>query len=194
MNIIGLTGGIGSGKTTVAKMFTEIGVPVYNADDEAKLLMNTSKEIKLALIDLFGSTVYMDGSLNRAFLRDAIFKNRNNLKKVNAVVHPAVAKHFRQWIALQNSPYVIKEVAIIFENQQQNNYDYIITVVADTELRINRVLERSGVTREQILNIMDNQLSDEVKIEKSDFVLINEDLEKLRKEVTNLHDKLLKLS
>lgn len=137
MKIVGLTGGIGSGKTTVAKQFQALGIPVYIADDEAKKLMNRSKIIKRKLKALFGDEAYKDNTLNRPFLADKIFNNAENLEKMNAVVHPKVASHFKNWVKKQIAPYVLKESAILFENGAYKDCDLIITVTAPLELRKN---------------------------------------------------------
>ena len=192
MIVVGLTGGIGSGKTTVAKLFKELDIPVYIADVEAKLLMNKSKVIKRKLIALFGENAYVDGTLNREFLAHTIFYNKSYLDKMNAIVHPKVGAHFKRWLSKQITPYVIKEVAIIFEQKQEAQYDYIITVVADKEQRIARIIKRDHSNKDKIQAIMNNQLSDEEKIDKSDYVIVNNDLNTLKAQVIATHQSLLK--
>jgi len=191
MKIVGLTGGIGSGKTTVAKQFNALGIPVYIADDEAKLLMNTSKIIKKQLIALFGENAYKDKTLNRPYLADKIFNNAENLEKMNAIVHPEVAAHFKAWVAKQQAPYVLKESAILFENGAYVNCDYIITVTAPLPLRMERLLKRDDTTEEKIQAIMNNQWNEEAKIEKSDFVIVNKDLKETQLQVQLTHDKIV---
>lgn len=194
MKIVGLTGGIGSGKTTVANEFKELGIPVYIADDEAKKLMRKSKIIKRKLVQLFGEQAYdNDGNLNRNYLADIIFKDENYLKKMNAIVHPRVAKHFMKWVEKQDAPYVIKEVAILFENGGNKQCDYIITVTAPLDLRIKRLLSRDKTTEEKIIAIMNNQWSDEEKIKRSDFVVVNEKLIDTKKQTLKIHHKILSL-
>ncbi|RED38538.1 dephospho-CoA kinase [Winogradskyella eximia] len=192
MVVVGLTGGIGSGKTTILKCFQSIGVPVYIADAEAKALMNRSKVIRRKLIDLFGSDAYKDGTLNRPYLASQIFNDRSVLSKMNAIVHPKVAAHFKRWLKKQNADYVIKEAAIIFENNLENQYNYIITVVADEALRIQRVIKRDNSSEEKVKSIIKNQLSDAEKIKKSDFVILNNDLEDAKKQVFKIHKEILK--
>ncbi|OZV66589.1 dephospho-CoA kinase [Winogradskyella aurantia] len=192
MKIIGLTGGIGSGKTTIAHFFRDLGIPVYIADKEAKALMNRSKVIKRKLIQLFGKQAYIDGQLNRSFIAQCIFNNKSLLSKMNAIVHPKVASHFRQWLKKQEGPYVIKEAAVIFENQLQSQYDLIITVVAEEKNRIKRVMQRDGSTEERVKAIIKNQLSDEEKIQRSDFVIENNNLRDAKKQVLNIHNCILK--
>jgi len=193
MIIVGLTGGVGSGKTTISKCFKTFGVPVYIADDEAKALMNRSKVIKRKLIELFGESAYRDGKLNRPFLASKIFTEKELLLKMNAIVHPKVASHFKRWLKKQNAPYVIKEAAIIFENKLESQYHYIITVIADEDLRIKRVMKRDNTSIEKIEAIIKNQLSDAEKIKKSDFVITNNDLDSANKEATEIHYQILQI-
>ncbi|MCB4797488.1 dephospho-CoA kinase [Neotamlana laminarinivorans] len=191
MIIVGLTGGIGSGKTTVAKEFKKLGIPIYIADDEAKKLMHKSKIIKRKLIQLFGSESYIDGELNRPFIANIIFNNKSYLDKMNAIIHPRVARHFEKWVLKQKSPYVIKEVAILFENGGDKACDYVITVTADMETRIQRLLNRDNTTKEKIQAIINNQLSDSEKIKKSHFVIKNTTLQSIKIQVEKIHKKLL---
>lgn len=190
--IVGLTGGIGSGKTTVANYFKALNVPVYIADNEAKALMNRSKVIKRKLIKLFGDEAYVDNTLNKPFIASQIFSNKDLLKKMNAIVHPKVVKHFSNWVKKQNVPYVISEVAIIFENGSQGKYDYIITVVAPEQTRLNRVIKRDNSSEAKVKAIMNNQWTDQQKTEHSDFVINNTDLIDTKLQVENIHSKLLK--
>lgn len=190
--IVGLTGGIGSGKTTVANYFKALNVPVYIADNEAKALMNRSKVIKRKLIKLFGDEAYVDNTLNKPFIARQIFSNQDLLKKMNAIVHPKVAKHFSNWVKKQNVPYVISEVAIIFENGSQGKYDYIITVVAPEQTRLNRVIKRDNSSEAKVKAIMNNQWTDQQKTEHSDFIINNTDLKDTKLQVENIHSKLLK--
>ncbi|MFP4845804.1 dephospho-CoA kinase [Winogradskyella sp. PE311] len=191
MVIVGLTGGIGSGKTTIGKTFKSFGIPLYIADDEAKALMNRSKVIKRKIIALFGECSYKEGKLNRPYLASKIFNDKTLLAKMNAIVHPKVAAHFRHWLAKQEAPYIIKEVAIIFENNLQSQYDYIITVVADKEVRIKRVIKRDNASTEKVEAIIKNQLSDKEKIKKSDFVIFNDDLDVAKKQAKDIHNSIL---
>mgnify|MGYP003630373243 FL=1 len=190
--IVGLTGGIGSGKTTVANYFKALDVPVYIADNEAKALMDRSKVIKRKLIKLLGDSAYVEDTLNKPFIASQIFSNQALLKKMNAIVHPKVAKHFSNWVKKQNAPYVISEVAIIFENGSQGKYDYIITVVAPEQTRLNRVIKRDNSSEAKVKAIMNNQWTDQQKTECSDFVINNTDLKDTKLQVQNIHSKLLK--
>lgn len=193
MKIVGLTGGIGSGKTTVAKMFQNLGVPLYIADDRAKLLMNSSGPLKQKLVALFGAEAYQDGQLNRAFLASKIFQDETLLQKMNAIVHPEVGIDFEKWKQQQNAVYGIKEAAIIFENNLASQYDYIITVIADLDQRIARVIKRDDTTEAKIMTIVNNQLSDAEKVNQSDFVIINHDMDDTYRQVLHIHQQLSKL-
>ncbi len=192
MTVVGLTGGIGSGKTTVAKAFKALGVPVYIADEEAKKLMLKSKVIKRKLIQLFGDKAYVNNALNKPFIADIIFNDNSYLEKMNAIVHPRVAKHFTKWALKQDAPYVIKEVAILFENGGHKHCDLVITVTAPLELRFERLLKRDQTTKRKIEAIMKNQWSDEDKVKHSDFVISNIALENTEKQVLKIHEQILK--
>ncbi|MEW4924212.1 dephospho-CoA kinase [Algibacter sp. 2305UL17-15] len=191
MIIVGLTGGIGSGKTTVAKEFQSLGIPVYIADVEAKKLMNRSKVIKRKLIALFGDKAYIEGKLNRPFIANIIFNDTSYLSKMNGIVHPKVARHFEKWVAKQDAPYVIKEVAILFENGGDKQCDFTIIVTAPKSLRIKRLLKRDNTSEEKIKSIMKNQWSDAKKVALSDFVISNKTLEKTKLQVLDIHQQIL---
>ncbi|OBX22798.1 MULTISPECIES: dephospho-CoA kinase [Bizionia] len=192
MKIVGLTGGIGSGKTTVAKLFGQLGVPTYIADDEAKALMNRSKVIKRKLIALFGEEAYIDQNLNRPFLAHAIFNDKNLLKAMNAIVHPKVASHFKKWAEKQQTDYVLKENAILFEHGGEKDCDFTILVTAPENIRIQRVVERDQRTEAQVKAIINNQLPEDVKIKKATFVIENTDLNSTKHQVIKVHQNLIK--
>lgn len=194
MIVIGLTGGIGSGKTTVANFFKELNVPVYFADIEAKKLMNKSKVLQKKIKALFGKRAYIKNELNRPFIAERIFKDKQLLQQMNSIVHPKVGKHFIKWLNKQDCQYVIKEAAILFENNSYQNYDYIITVVAEEKERINRILNRDNTSEQKIKAIMENQWDDDKKVKHSDFVIQNKSLDKTKKQVFSIHRKLLNLS
>ena len=189
--IIGLTGGIGSGKSTVAFMFEKLGVPIYISDIEAKVLMENSKEIQNNLIQLLGRKTYLDGRLNRAFIASKVFNDSNLLSKLNAIVHPAVKSHFESWFSKQKSVYVIKEIAILFEMNSQNNFDYIISVVAPIKDRVHRVVQRDGKSESDVYSIIHNQLPDADKIKLSDYIIHNNLIATTESEVLILHKTIL---
>ncbi len=191
---VGLTGGIGSGKTTIAEYFKELGIPVYVADIEARGLMDTSKSIQKKLIDAFGAVAYINGELNRQYLAQLVFNDKEKLKRINNIIHPEVAKHFSEWLNQQDAPYCIQENAIIFENSKADEFDYIISVTAPLEIRIQRVLKRDAISKEQILARMNNQWNDEEKNKLSDFIIENIDLSATKKQVRKIHQKLVHLS
>jgi dephospho-CoA kinase len=192
MIIVGLTGGIGSGKTTVGKLFMALGIPVYIADEEAKKLMVTSKVIKRKLIQLFGNEAYVNNQLNKPFIANIIFNNKFYLQKMNSIVHPYVANHFNKWLLKQTAPYILKEVAILFENDGYKQCDLVITVTAPKELRMKRLLNRDNTTKENIEAIIKNQWTDEQKVKHSHFVITNSELENTKKQVVKIHQQILK--
>ena len=191
MKIVGLTGGIGSGKTTVAHMFKVLGVPIYIADLEAKKLMNTSKVLKRKLVALLGEEAYGTDGLNRVYIASKIFTDKTLLDKMNALVHSKVAKHFKQWLKKQTADYVIKESAIIFEHQMESQFDCIILVTTNKDERIKRVLSRDHTSKEKIESIMKHQLSDSETMHKADFIIVNNDLEDTKKQVLKTHKSII---
>lgn len=192
MIVVGLTGGIGSGKSTVSGMFKDLGVPVYDSDSEAKRLMTTSAELKKAIIKLLGKRAYDGKTLNRSFIANQIFENPETLQKLNKIVHPAVRTDFLEWTEIQEAPYVIQETALIFENEAQENYDYVILVTAPEDLRLQRVMERDEASKEEVLNRMRNQMSDDKKVALSNFCIDNINLEITKKRVAKLHQRLVR--
>ena len=192
MTIVGLTGGIGSGKTTVAKMFNTLGIPTYIADDEAKKLMNRSKVIKRKLTALFGENTYINNELNRPFIASVIYSDKDYLNKMNAIVHPKVTKHFLRWLNKQKTAYVLKESAILFETNAHKKCDFVVLVTASKDMKIKRLLNRDKTNKEKIKAIMDNQLNDDEKEKRSDFIIINTTLEDTKKQVETIHKSLLK--
>ena len=191
MKTVGLTGGIGSGKTTIATMFNELGIPIYIADIEAKKLTNSSEEIKAELLKILGDNAYNEDGLNRKYVADQIFNDAELLKKVNKIIHPQVAKHFKNWAKQQSEAYCIKEAAILFENGGYKECDYTILVTAPKETRIDRILKRDDTTEAEIKSRMDNQWPDEKKIELADFVIENTDLDATKEQVVKVHEYLI---
>lgn len=190
--VVALTGGIGSGKTTVLNMFKEQGVPCYIADIEAKILMNKNENVTKAIVDEFGEEAFTkDKKLNTSFLSSLVFNDEDRLKKLNNIVHPAVKKHFHQWVKKQDSVFVIYESALIFENNLQHNFDYIILVTAPEEERIKRVIKRSGLSKNDIKKRIDKQMDDNLKKSQSDSIIENIDIYETRIEVLNIYNKIL---
>ncbi|WP_338645191.1 dephospho-CoA kinase [Flavobacterium sp. KS-LB2] len=190
--IIGLTGGIGSGKTTIANYFKSFGIPVYIADDEARKIMQ-SAQILEAIKKVFGETIFENDKLNREELAKIVFNNPKKLEKLNKIVHPAVKKHFEHWLLQHTAaPYVIYEAAILFESGSYKNCDLVITVTAPVESRIQRVVERDKTTRELVLKRINAQWTDEQRISKSDFVIENTSIETTKLEVVKIL-KILKI-
>lgn len=194
MMLVGLTGGIGSGKSTVAEMFRDLDVPVYDSDLEAKQLMVTSMEMRQDILDLFGDEAYKGESLNRKYIADQVFKNTELLKKLNGIVHPAVRKHFLEWMEQQSAPYVIQETALIFENGVQDQYDATILVTAPLNVRLERVMKRDNTTEQAVMDRMKNQMDDNQKIDLAQFCIENVDLDTTREKVNQLHHKLLAMA
>jgi len=192
---IGLTGGIGSGKSLVADFFRFLGIPVYTADVEAKRLMVTCESIRKSLIEAFGESVYLEsGELNRLELSKMIFKDAGALKKVNAIVHPQVRQDYQKWLQKQSqASYVIQESAILFDTGMNKNFDKIITVTADADIRIKRVMARDGCTRASVLERMSKQISEQEKIDRSDFVIYNTS-ELIIPQIIAINEQLKKLS
>jgi len=173
---VGVTGGIGSGKSLICHVFSHLGVPVYAADEAAKNLMDHDPEIRKDMTGVFGSTIYKDGKLNRSKLSGLIFENPKLLADVNRIVHPRVAHNFSEWCSsFINVPFIIQESAILFESDAYKLFDYVILVTAPEEIRIQRVLSRPGMTRKKILRIMKNQLPEEEKMVRSHFVIKNDE-------------------
>ena len=171
--IIGLTGGIGSGKSKVALRFLALGIPCYIADDRAKDLMNISAHLKEAVCKVFGSESYLDGVLNRPYIANVVFKDANALAQLNTLVHPIVAQDFIEWVAKQKAPYVIKEAAILFENGGSKLCDSVILITAPEAVRLKRVLARDNSSVEAIQDRMSKQWSDARKIPLADYHIEN---------------------
>lgn len=191
---VGLTGGIGSGKSTVAQLFEVLGIPVYYADTEAKKLMNENTELKQAIIKNFGKEAYTSEALNRKYISSIVFSDPQKLELLNSLVHPATKKEGENWMHRQKTVYAIHEAALIFEANVSDRLDYVIGVSAPRELRIKRAMERDNVTREEIIKRMTKQLDEEIKMNKCDFVVINDEQQLLIPQVLELHEKLIALS
>ncbi|AMC10376.1 dephospho-CoA kinase [Lutibacter profundi] len=188
MKIIGLTGGIGSGKSTVLQLFSNLGATVYIADVEAKKLMHTNKELIKQLIALFGSKAYINNELNRKYISSIVFKDKNKLEELNKLVHPKVQEHFAEFVKKCKTNLVIYESAILFESGSSKMCDLIITVIANFEDKMNRIMKRDGVSKQQVLDRMKNQFEDDFKMKKSNFVIRNHKLKSTTIQVSTIYD------
>lgn len=188
---LGVTGGIGSGKTSVCKVFSILGIPVFSADQEAKEIMNNDKRIIRRLNSITGRNLYADGNLDRKELAAIIFNDDTLLQKVNSLVHPIVFENFRRWELEQPAPYVIMEAAILFESGASKFVDRVATVVAPVEERVERVISRNNLTREQVLDRMRNQMDDESRIKLSDYVIHNSEADMIIPAILKIHEDIL---
>jgi|WetSurMetagenome_2_1015567.scaffolds.fasta_scaffold10745_4 dephospho-CoA kinase len=185
---IGVTGGVGSGKSLICNIFNHLGIPVFNADDEARILSDSNAEIKAALIALFGKEIYQQQRLNRPLLAEIIFTNQDALEQVNQIIHPRVAISFSNWCQQQSGHlYVIQESAILIESRASRSFDNIITVSSPLNLRIQRVMQRKNMTLDKIKAIMNNQISEEEKIKQSDYTIVNDESILVMPQVLHLH-------
>lgn len=191
---VGLTGGIGSGKSTVAAIFEVLGVPVYYADQAAKRLMHENAELKNKIIDQFGTEAYRDGVLNRDYLAAKVFSDPQQLALLNSFVHPLTIADAASWMNRQHSPYTIKEAALIFESGANASLDYVIGVSSPETLRIKRVMERDNISAEQVMARLHKQMNEADKMKKCDFLLFNDEQQLLVPQVIKLHEQLLQLS
>ncbi len=191
---IGLTGGIGSGKSLVAGIFKVLGIPVFDADLQAKLLMETDAQLINLIKVNFGEESYHEHKLNKSHLASIVFSNPVKLEILNSLVHPAVISAAENWMSVQTSPYVIKEAAIMFESGTAAHLDYIIGVKSPLFLRILRTMKRDNITREEVLLRIDKQISDTIKMKLCDFVIINDEQQLLIPQVLKLHKQFLSMS
>ncbi len=187
---VGITGGIGSGKTTVARIFEVLQIPVYYADDAAKRIMNEDELLRRSIIKEFGENAYTNNILNRGYLASIVFRDKKKLAALNALVHPATIRNSNAWMKKQTSPYAIREAALIFESGVQDQLDYVIGVSAPLELRMERAMSRDGLTREQVMERMDRQINETIKMRLCDFVIVNDGCRPLIPQVMKLHEKL----
>ena len=188
---IGITGGIGSGKSTVSKIFEVLGIPVYYADDASKRLMNEDEELKEKLRSTFGDKTYVDGQLDRAYVAAVVFNDPGKLVLLNSIMHPATIKDAEKWMLHQTTPYAIKEAALIFESGSQEYLDKVIGVYAPVAVRIHRVMQRDNVTREEVLSRMNKQIDEDMKMRLCDYIITNNEQELLIPQVIELHKKFL---
>lgn len=192
MKVIGITGGIGSGKTTTCQIFEQLGAPVYYADVQAKQLM-AQDPLKSKIIQAFGEKAYQNGQLDRGYLANQVFSSKERLSVLNGLVHPAVADDFDEWLEQnEKAPYVLKEAAILFESGAYQAVDYTVLVIAPEEVRVNRVMERDGVTHDEVMQRMKNQWTQERKVKLADHIINNYGEHLLIPQVLELHHKFSK--
>ena len=189
--IVGLTGGIGSGKTTVANVFANLGIPVFNADAVAKDLMQNDAALHQKLVELFGTAVFASGKLDRTYLANIVFNDPYQLERLNSVVHPITIQAAKDWAAKQNAPYVIKEAALIFESGSGEGLSGVIGVYAPLSLRIHRVMQRDHSTKQEVEARMKFQIEESIKMKLCDWVITNDDLHLVVPQVVALHEKIL---
>jgi dephospho-CoA kinase len=188
---LGITGGIGSGKTSVCRVFNVLGIPVFSADHEAREIMDNDRNIKGEINEIVGKNIYRDGQLNRMELASLIFNNSDLLEKVNSLVHPIVFEHFSRWTEKQTAPYVIMEAAILFESGASKLVDRVATVVAPMEERISRVIRRNILSRDQVLERINNQMTDDERIRMSDYVIKNSENDMIIPVILRINEDLL---
>ena len=191
MKIVGLTGGIGSGKSSILKIFSKKGIPVYNADINARRLMHESKALKKEMIAIFGADIYQDNELDREKLAKLVFENKSKLERLNALIHPAVRDDFTLFLSRQNAPYVIKEAAILFETGGNEHCDTVVLVTAPESVRIARVIERDHTDSSSVKKRVSHQSYDEDKIPMADYVINNIDWDETLKKIDEIHKDLL---
>lgn len=187
---VGLTGGIGSGKSTVAELLNIRGVAIYDSDSRAKELMNGNEALREALIAAFGAECYTDAGLNRAWLAERVFGNKAELARLNAIVHPAVMRDFAAWAEAQEGDYVVLESAILLEAGLEEHVDVVVAVMAPKDIRLERAMQRDGASREQIEERMRNQMSDDERTDRAKYAVVNIDIEELEEDVEQLHRRL----
>ena len=188
---IGLTGGIGSGKTSVARIFEVLGVPVYYADDAAKKLMNEDEEIKGKIIHHFGSESYDDGRLNRSYLAKQVFSDPEKTKLINSIIHPATIADAAKWMDAQSAPYAIKEAALIFEAYAEKSLDLIVGVIAPVQMRMKRVIQRDTISELDFFSRTEKQMDEAEKMSRCDIIINNDEKELLIPQVISVHENLL---
>lgn len=189
--LVGITGGIGAGKSIVSKVFQILGIPKYDADSRAKVLMNSSPELVKPISLLFGPEAYKNDHLNRQYIAAKAFENKGLLTQLNELVHPAVANDFNEWVDQQTAPYVLKEAALLFESGSFESLDQMITVTAPKDIRIKRVMARDGRTEYQVKSIISNQMSEGEKANRSDYVIENDDENMVIPQVLEIHSTLM---
>lgn len=188
---IGLTGGIGSGKSTVAKIFNTLGIPIFDADTAAKNIMQNNAKVKAQLINAFGREIFAQDSLNKKYLAEIVFKDNSKLKLLNSITHPATIEAARNWIDKQSAPYIIKEAALLFEAKSASDLDFIIGVESPLKLRIQRAMQRSNISKEAVMQRIEKQMDNDKKMQLCDFVIVNDEQQALLPQVLALNAKFI---
>jgi dephospho-CoA kinase len=188
---VGITGGIGSGKSVVCQVFTTLGIPVFDADKEAKMLMEHDAEIVKSIKQLMGEDAYENGKLNRSFIATTVFSNQSILQALNKIVHPAVGDYFLKWVSRQTTPYVIKEAALFFETGNHSELDFIIGVYAPKQLRMERAMKRDNLSADAVLARMNNQMDEDEKMKRCDTIIVNDNNTSILTQVLATHQSLI---
>lgn len=188
---LGVTGGIGSGKTTVCRVFNVLGIPVFSADPAANKIIDTNADIIRGINSLAGKDLYPDGSLDRSLLASMIFNDKSFLGKINSLVHPVVFDNFKTWAKEQNAPYVIMEAAILFESGASKLVDKVVTIIAPMEERMERVIKRNKLSRDQVMDRINNQMDDESKTKLSDYIIHNSENDMIIPAILKIHEDIL---
>ena len=191
---VGLTGGIGSGKSTVARVFEVLGVPVYYADSAGRMLVDNDPGIRTEIIKHFGKESYKDGRLDRQYISTIVFGDEKKRELLNEITHPVIISDAAKWMKKQNAAYIIKEAALIFESGSEKDLDYVIGVKSPRGLRVKRVMERDSTSKAEVIKKMESQMDEDVKMKKCDFLLINDEQQLLVPQVMALHQQLLQLA
>jgi dephospho-CoA kinase len=187
----GITGGIGSGKSTVCQVFETLGIPVFYADAAAKYLMEKNEKLQQQIIELFGAEAYQNGHLNRSHISKIVFSDKEKLARLNSITHPAVIQYGEEWMKKQTTPYALKEAAIFFESGSNKKMDVMIGISAPLHLRIQRSMQRDHISEEAVLERISKQMNEEEKMQLCDYVIINDDKTSVIEQVLHIHQKLL---
>ena len=188
---LGITGGIGSGKSVVCPVFQTLGIPVFNADDAAKWLMENDAELVDSIKNLLGDDVYDNGHLNRTKISSIVFADKNKLLELNQIVHPATRQYAKTWFESQTAPYTIKEAALFFESGTNNDVDIMLGVCAPEEIRISRTMKRSSLSREQVLAIISKQMDEQEKMNRCHYIICNDDIVPIIPQVLHIHQEIM---
>ncbi|MFM6944900.1 MAG: dephospho-CoA kinase [Bacteroidota bacterium] len=188
---VAITGGIGSGKSLVCQVFKTLGIPIFYADDTSNQLVENNLELKASIIELFGKEAYINGNYNRKFIGNIVFSNPEKLQLLNDLIHPLAIQAAKQWFEEQHSPYAIKEAAILFESNAQQDIDIVIGITAPEAVRIERVMQRTGYNKEEVIKRIALQMPDEEKMAKCDYVIQNDNNTAILPQLLRIHEALM---